>query len=104
MCHVSAGISTGMTSSEDVAGRYGNVADAPTRRITVAVLENVATPVASLVQQAGALGTDVDVDQHPVVANGRTAERLKTEFGYAVAGAGDRPAIGKAAGRDVDAA
>lgn len=77
---------------------------APTRKITVAVPEDVAVQVDALVQQAAALGFDVDVDQHLVAAYARLAERLKTELGDAAANAGDQAPPAKASQRDADAA
>lgn len=77
---------------------------APTRKITVAVPEDVAAQVDALVQQAAALGFDVDVDQHLVAAYARLAERLKTELGDAAANADDQQAPARASPRDADAA
>jgi hypothetical protein len=77
---------------------------APTRKITVAVPEDVATHVDALVQQAATLGFDVDVDQHLVAAYARLAERLKAELGDAAANADDQPAPAKPSQRDADAA
>lgn len=77
---------------------------APTRKITVAVPEDIAAQVDALVQQAAALGFDVDVDQHLVAAYARLAERLKAELGDAAANADDQPAPAKASQRDADAA
>ena len=77
---------------------------APTRKITVAVPEDLAIQVDALVQQAAALGFDVDVDQHLVAAYARLAERLKSELDDAAPNAGDQPALAKASQRDVDAA
>jgi hypothetical protein len=77
---------------------------APTRKITVAVPEDLAAQVDGLVQQAVALGFDVDVDQHLVAAYARLAERLKAELGDAAADADDQPAPAKASQRDADAA
>ena len=64
---------------------------APTRKITVAVPEDLAANVDALVQQAATLGFDVDVDQHLVAAYARLAERLKAELGDAAANAEDQP-------------
>ncbi|MGF1658499.1 MAG: hypothetical protein ACFCUS_03665 [Rubrimonas sp.] len=77
---------------------------APTRKIIVAVPEDVAAQVDALVQQAAALGFDVDVDQHLVAAYARLAERLKTELGDAAANAEDQHAPSRASQRDADAA
>jgi hypothetical protein len=77
---------------------------APTRKITVAVPEDVATQVDALVQQAAALGFDVDVDQHLVAAYARLAERLKSEVDDATASAGVQSAPAKTSQRDADAA
>ena len=77
---------------------------APTRKITVAVPEELAAQVDGLVQQAAALGFDVDVDQHLVAAYARLAERLKTELGEAAANAEDQHAPARASQRDADAA
>jgi hypothetical protein len=77
---------------------------APTRKITVAVPEDLAAQVDALVQQAAALGFDVDVDQQLIAAYARLAERLKTELGDAAANAGDPPERAKASQRDADAA
>jgi len=77
---------------------------APTRKITVAIPEDVAAQVEALVQQAAALGFDVDVDQHLVAAYARLAERLRAELGEAAANADDQPGPAKASQRDADAA
>jgi hypothetical protein len=77
---------------------------APTRKINVAVPEDVAAQVDALVQQAAALGFDVDVDQHLVAAYARLAERLKAELGDAAANADDQPAPAKPSKHDADAA
>lgn len=77
---------------------------APTRKITVAVPADVAAQIDALVQQAAALGFDVDVDQHLVAAYARLSERLKAELGDASANAGNQPPPAKASQRDADAA
>jgi hypothetical protein len=77
---------------------------APTRKITVAVPEDLGAQVDALVQQAAALGFDVHVDQHLVAAYARLAERLKAELGDAAAGAGHQPAPAKPSQRDADPA
>lgn len=77
---------------------------APTRKITVSVPDDLAAQVDALVQQATALGFDVDVDQHLVAAYARLAERLKAELGDAAANAEDQPGSAKGSQRDADAA
>ena len=69
---------------------------APTRKITVPVPEDLAAQVDALVQRAAALGFDVDVDQHLVAAYARLAERLKAELSEAAASSDDQSAPAKA--------